>query len=208
MEHFTSFFLNLVDHAGYGGLFVVMVIGNMGVPIGAELIVPAAGALAATGHLSSLWLAAAVATLGEVVGGTILYGIGYAGGRPFVARYGRYFKLSEQKLDAFGAFYERHGSVVVFVCRFIPFVRGVSALPAGVSRMPKRYFIAYTAAGSAVFCFGLAWLGSIFGHHIAEITPQIHKISSLVVVAVIVAIVLVIAGATVLRARRRSAKPV
>jgi len=195
VEHFTSFFLNLVDHAGYGGLFVVMVIGNMGVPIGAELIVPAAGALAATGHLSSLWLAAAVATL-------------YAGGRPFVARYGRYFKLSEKKLDAFGAFYERHGSVVVFVCRFIPFVRGVSALPAGVSRMPKRYFIAYTAAGSAVFCFGLAWLGSIFGHHIDEITPQIHKISSFVVVAVIVAIVLVIVGATVLRARRRSAKPV
>lgn len=208
MEHFTNFFLNLVDHAGYGGLFVVMVIGNMGVPIGAEFIVPAAGALAATGHLSSLWLAAAVATLGEVVGGTILYGIGYAGGQPFVTRYGRYFKLNEKKLDAFGTFYERHGSVVVFVCRFIPFVRGVSALPAGVSRMPKRYFIAYTAAGSAVFCFGLAWLGSIFGHHIDEITPQIHKISFLVVVAIIVAIVLVIAGATVLRARRRSAKPV
>jgi len=208
MEHFTNFFLTLVDHAGYGGLFAVMVVGNMGVPIGAELVVPAAGALAATGHLSNLWLAATVATLGEVVGGTILYGIGYAGGRPFVARYGRYFKLSEKKLDAFGSFYERHGSVVVFVCRFIPFIRGVSALPAGVSRMPKRYFIAYTAAGSAVFCFGLAWLGSIFGHHIDEITPQIHKISFVVAVVIVVAIVLAIVGATLLRSRPRSAKPV
>lgn len=208
MPHFATFFLSLVDHAGYGGLFFVMTIGNMGVPIGAELIVPAAGALAATGHLSNLWLAATVATLGEVVGGSILYAIGYAGGRPFVTRYGRYFKLSEKKLDAFGDFYERHGSVVVFVCRFIPFVRGVSALPAGVSRMPKRYFLAYTAAGSAVFCFGLTWLGSIFGHHIDDITPQIHRISFLVAIAIIVAIIGAVVFATVARSRRRSAKTI
>ena len=97
-------------------------------------------------------------------------------------------KLDEKKLDAFHTFYERHGNGVVFVCRFLPFVRGVAALPAGVSRMQKRYFLAYTAAGSAVFCFGLAWLGSLFGHHINEITPQIHKLSFLVIGVVAVAI--------------------
>ena len=165
---------------------------------------PAAGALAATGHLSSVWLAALVATVGEVVGGSILYAVGYAGGRPFVARYGKMLKLSEKKLDAFHDFYERYGNVVVFVCRFLPFVRGVSALPAGVSRMQKRYFVAYTTAGSAVFCFGLAWIGSLFGRHLDEITALILMFSFLFIV-VLAAIVGAAIVAQVLRARSRSA---
>ncbi len=189
MEHFSALFLNIVDRTGYSGLFLVMAIGNLGIPVGTELIVPAAGALAATGHLSSVWLAATIATLGEVVGGTLLYAIGFAGGRPFVVRYGRYLKLSEKKLDAFHRFYERYGNVVVFVCRFIPLIRGIAALPAGVSRMQKRYFIGYTAAGSAIFCFGLAWIGSLFGKHLDAITPQIHKITLGVALALAVVIV-------------------
>jgi membrane protein DedA with SNARE-associated domain len=203
VEHFTQIFLDIIDEAGYPGLFLVMVLGNMGIPVGTELVVPAAGALAATGHLSSVWLAALVATVGEIVGGSILYAVGYAGGRPFVARYGKFLKLSEKKLDAFHDFYERHGNVVVFVCRFLPFVRGVSALPAGVSRMQKRYFVAYTAAGSAVFCFGLAWIGSLFGRHLDEITPQIHKFSFLFLALLGLAVVAAIVT-QVLRARSRS----
>jgi len=189
VEHFSALFLDIVDRTGYSGLFLVMAIGNLGIPVGTELIVPAAGALAATGHLSSVWLAATIATLGEVVGGTLLYAIGFAGGRPFVVRYGRYLKLSEKKLDAFHRFYERYGNVVVFVCRFIPLIRGIAALPAGVSRMQKRYFIGYTAAGSAIFCFGLAWIGSLFGKHLDAITPQIHKITLGVALALAVVIV-------------------
>jgi membrane protein DedA with SNARE-associated domain len=201
LEQFTHFFLHIVDKLGYPGLFLVMVLGNLGVPVGTELVVPAAGALAATGHLSSVWLAALVATLGEVVGGTILYTIGYAGGEPFVARFGRYIKVDEKKLAIFHGFYERHGNITVFVCRFLPLVRGIAALPAGVSRMPKRIFIAYTAAGSAVFCFGLAYIGSLFGRHFDEISPTIHRFSALLIGLVAAAILaFVIYG--IVRARR------
>ena len=70
MEHVSHFFFSIIDHAGYPGLFAVMVLANMGIPVGAEIVVPAAGALAATGHLSSAWLTALVATLGELVGGS------------------------------------------------------------------------------------------------------------------------------------------
>ena len=189
MEHLSHFFLALVDQYGYPGLFVVMVLGNCGMPVGAELVLPAAGALAATGHLSSWWLAAIVATVAEVVGNSILYAVGYYGGRPVVVRWGKFLKLNEAKLDAFHSFYERYGSIVVFVCRFIPLVRGVSGLPAGVSRMHKGHFLLYTALGSALFCFGLAWLGDELGNHFGEIAPQIRRYSleltaALIVVAV------------------------
>ncbi|MBD5654820.1 MAG: DedA family protein [Candidatus Eremiobacteraeota bacterium] len=206
MEHISHFFMSVIDRAGYPGLFFVMMLGNMGFPVGAELVVPAAGALAATGHLSNVWLAATVATAGEVVGGTILYAIGFAGGRPFVARYGKFLKLDEAKLDKFHNVYERYGNVVVFVCRFLPFVRGVSALPAGVARMQKRYFLAYTAAGSAIFCFLLAYLGSQFGRHFDEISPQIHK-GSTIAVAGLLLIAIAFVVVRVLLARRRTSQP-
>jgi len=170
-----------------------MVLGNIGIPVGTEIVVPVAGALAATGHLSSWPLAAAVATSGEVVGGLLFYYVGYYGGRPFVARWGKYLKLSEAKLDAFHGFYERHGNVVVFVCRFLPFVRGVSALPAGVSRMQKRYFLLYTALGSAIFCFGLTWLGNAFGNHIDTIKALMHRFSTTFIVLVVLAVVAFVA---------------
>ncbi len=203
MEHITHFFIGIIDQAGYPGLFLVMLIGNLGIPVGTEFVVPAAGAAAATGHLSNVWLAASVATLGEIIGGLILYSIGYAGGRPFVARWGKYLKLDEKKLDRFHEFYERYGNVVVFVCRFLPFVRGVSALPAGVSRMQKRYFLAYTAAGSAMFCFLLAWVGSEFGSHFDAIAPQIHRFSTVLVLLTAVVVVALVAQGIV-RARRSS----
>ncbi len=193
MEHLSHFFLNFVDQFGYAGLFVVMVLANLGIPVGAELVMPAAGALVATGHLSSLWLAAGIATVGELVGGSALYALGYYGGRPFVARYGKYLKLDAGKLDRFDAFYERYGNVIVLICRFVPFVRGIAGLPAGVSRMPKRWFLLYTAIGSAVFCVGLAYLGSLFARHIDTIMLQIHTYVRVAVAVVLVAIVAAIA---------------
>ncbi len=203
MEHVTHFFISLIDEAGYAGLFLVMVLGNIGVPVGTELVLLAAGAASATGHLSSVWLVGTVGTLGDLTGCLILYAVGYAGGRPFVARWGKYVKLDEKKLDRFHEFYERYGNVVVFVCRFLPFVRGVSALPAGVSRMQKRYFVTYTVAGSAIFCFFLAWLGNVFGAHFDEIAPQIHRFSTVFVLVVGVAVVAFVAQ-SVVRARRSS----
>ncbi len=207
MESVSHLVLHIVDKLGYLGLFLVMAVGNLGIPVGTELVVPAAGALAATGHLSSVWVAASVATLGEVCGGILLYAIGYAGGEPFVARFGKYVKLDAKKLAVFHGFYERHGNLTVFLCRFIPLVRGVAALPAGVSRMPKRIFIAYTAAGSAVFCFVLAYVGSLFGRHFDEIKPAIHHFSTLAII-VVVAIAGAVAIRQLVRARqaaRRSA---
>jgi membrane protein DedA with SNARE-associated domain len=166
-----------------------MALGNMGMPAGTEVIVPTAGALAEQGHFGSAFvpawiLVAATATAGEVAGGAILYAVGYYGGLPFVRRYGKYVMFREHELDRVHSFYERHGKLTVFWCRFVPFVRGVAAFPAGLSRMQKRFFITYTAIGSAIFCFGLAFLGDVAGKNIDSIVGYVHKFA-LVIVAVV-----------------------
>jgi membrane protein DedA with SNARE-associated domain len=208
MEHLTQTLHGLIVHYGYLGLFVVVVLGNLGVPAALEIVLTTAGALAGQGHLPSIgglpgWVVAAlVALVAELVGTSILYAIGYYGGLPFVHRYGRYVRFKEHEYERVHAYFSRYGGSTVFWCRFIPFVRGISSLPAGLSRMPKRYFLTYTALGSAVFCFGLAFLGNEAGRNLDTILASLHKASILVVLVVLV---LCIGGALFWRARRKKA---
>ena len=196
MEHLTHFSYIWSSRRGIPGLFLVMLLGNVGIPVGTELMVPAAGAFAGAGKvftsvgaLPGVWAVAAVATAGEIVGAGVLYWIGFYGGRPFVERWGKYIALSPHKLDLAHAFYERHGRKTVFLSRFIPVIRGIASLPAGISRMPKRYFFPYTAGGSAIFCLGLALLGNAFGRHLDQITPYVHKASLVGIVLLAAAVI-------------------
>jgi membrane protein DedA with SNARE-associated domain len=198
MEHLVHVVTGFIDRDGYAALFILMALGNLGIPVGTEIVMPVAGAFVAKGHLPSLWLTALVGLLGEVTGAGILYAIGYYGGRPFVARWGKYVGLSLHKLDIAHGFYERYGTKTVFICRFIPIIRGVASLPAGISQMRKRYFFAYTAAGSAFFCLGLAALGNALGNHLNEALPWIHLIGYTVLALAVVAIAVYL----ILRKRR------
>jgi membrane protein DedA with SNARE-associated domain len=197
MEHLTQIAHDLVVNLGYAGLFVVMFMGNLGAPAGTEIVMPTAGALAAQGHLPGLpgiptWIiVATVGTVAEVCGATTLYAIGYYGGEPLVERYGKYIGFKQSALAKVQSFYARYGKLTVFWCRFIPFVRGVASLPAGISRMQKRYFIPYTALGSLIFCFGLAYLGNAAGNNLDAILAGLHKAALAIV---IVTVVLVVAG--------------
>ncbi|MGH7715458.1 MAG: DedA family protein, partial [Vulcanimicrobiaceae bacterium] len=180
MEHYQSLILGLVHTYGYAGLFVVMVLGNMAIPVGAEVVLVVAGAAAGTGHLSSWVHVGVIATIGEIIGGIILYAIGYYGGEPVAHRFGG---RAEHELVRVHAFYEKYGARTVFICRFLPFIRGIASLPAGASRMPKRYFLTYHALGSAIFCFGLGYLGFAFGRHLDTILPALQGSARLIVVA-------------------------
>ena len=206
MEQLTAHLHQLVVHFGYAGLFLVMLLGNCAVPAGTEIVMPTAGALAAQGELPSLfalpgWIVAgAVGTLGEIVGGSIFYAVGYYGGVPVVEKYGRYVHFDHKKLMRVHAYYERFGTPTVFWCRFIPFVRGVSAFPAGLAQMQKRYFLTYTALGSAIFCFGLAFLGELAGRNIDTVTATLHKAG---LASVVVAVVIVVGAIVFMRARAK-----
>jgi len=199
MEHLSTVFHDLVVHFGYSGLFVVMFLGNMGAPAGTEFVMPTAGALASPGHLPSIWgvpgwvLVGLVGTVAEVCGATALYAVGYYGGVPVLERYGKYIGFKHSALLKVHGFYERFGTITVFWCRFIPLVRGVASFPAGISQMSLGHFIPYTAIGSLIFCFGLAYLGQMAGNNLDTILPALHKATlAIVIVAVVVIVALLI----------------
>ncbi len=192
MHAFTVFFLNLVDHAGYGGLFVAMTLANIGAPIGSEIVLPAAGALAATGHLSSVWLAIAVAVVAELLGQTIAYAVGRYGGRPFVNRYGRYVRFHEAEMEKVEGFFARYGRFAIFICRFIPVIRGIVGIPAGIAEMPLAAFYLWTFCGSLIFCGGLILAGNALGEHSHEVIGAVQKYALLIIALAVVAAVIFI----------------
>lgn len=190
MHAFSAYFLNLVDHFGYAGIYVVMTLANIGMPVGSEIVLPAAGALAATGHLSSAWIAIGAALAGELSGQSIGYAVGRYGGRPFVDRYGKYVRFHHAELDRVHGFFERYGSFAIFICRFVPFIRGIMGVPAGIAEMPLVPFYFWTFCGSLIFCAGFVLLGVNLGAHAAGVAETLRKYAILIAVAAVVAIAL------------------
>lgn len=175
MAHLQSAIIALVDHYGYAGLFVAMALGNIGAPVGAEVVMTVAGALVATGHLSSLWLAIAVGVVGELAGASVGYAAGKYGGRSLIDRYGKYVHLTHANLDRVHAFFEKYGSFSIFICRFIPVIRGIVSIPAGIAEMSLGPFYLWYAFGSLIFCGGLVLLGNAVGRDLNKLTPLLHK---------------------------------
>jgi membrane protein DedA with SNARE-associated domain len=202
VEHFQHAVIGLIDHYGYAGLFIALVLGNFGVPIGSEIVLPVAGALTATGHLGSLWLTVAVALAGELGGGSVGYAIGRFGGVPAIERYGKYIHFTHDRLMRLHGFFERWGTFAIFVCRFLPFIRGVSAIPAGIAEMNLALFYLWTFLGSLIFCSFLILLGRAFGPHLDVLIPLLHRGGYFVLG---VAVVAVIVGIVVMRLRARPA---
>ena len=200
MHAFTTFVFNLIDHIGYLGLFIAMVLGNIGAPVGSEVLLPAAGALVATGHLSNVWLTIVVAVAAELVGQSIGYAVGFYGGRPFVERYGKYVRFHEAEMVRVENFFARWGSFAIFICRFTPVIRGFVGVPAGIAEMPLQKFYLWTFLGSLGCCGGLILLGNALGSHFDQVTPLVHKFSF----AIFAVVLLGIAVAVWMSRRNRS----
>jgi membrane protein DedA with SNARE-associated domain len=204
MEHFQHAIVGLVDHYGYFGLFVALLLGNIGAPIGSELVLPAAGGLTATGHLSNIWLTCAISVAGELAGGTVGYAIGRFGGVPLLEKYGKYVHVTHDRLMVVHRFFDRWGTFAVFVCRFLPVIRGIVAFPAGIAEMNLAMFYVWTFAGSTIFCSLLIMLGYQAGGHLDVIAPLIKK-GGLILLGL--AVVAVAAIVVVMRRRRAAATP-
>lgn len=192
MHQFTVFFLNLLHHAGYGGLFVVMTLANIGAPIGSEVVLPAAGAMVAKGLLSNLWLAIAVAVLAELAGQSIGYAVGRFGGRPFVDRYGKYVRFHHAELERVENFFGRYGKFAIFICRFVPVIRGIVGIPAGIAQMPLGAFYFWTFCGSLIFCGGLILAGNALGGHSDAVIAAVQKYALLIIALAVVAAAIVV----------------
>jgi len=169
----------IIDFFGYTGIAVLMMFESMILPLPSELIMPFAGFLVAQEKMSFIWVIVA-STVGSLSGSMLSYWIGYYGGNAFVLKLGKYLLLDITDLEKTEKWFSKRGERTIFISRFIPVVRHLISIPAGIGRMNMRDFCLYTALGASMWNGSLTYLGYILGKNWDVIRHYSEKISILV----------------------------
>lgn len=179
-DHITAF----IDATGYISVYALMVLESMVFPIPSEAVMPFAGFLVVTGKFTLAGVIIA-STLGSITGSLLSYWMGAAGGEPFFRRFGKYFLLDMHELEATQRFFQKRGPAAVLISRFIPVVRHLISIPAGVGRMPLVPFCIYTIIGAGLWNTILAVAGIKLKQNWEELMHYSHTIDIGVLVALV-----------------------
>jgi membrane protein DedA with SNARE-associated domain len=145
---------------GYLGVLLLMAMESSILPVPSELVIPPAAYWAVQGkHGMSLMGVVLVGTLGSYLGAAIMYALSRWLGRPLVLKYGRFVRITPEKLERTERFLERYERGGIFFARLLPVVRHLIGIPAGVVRMPFLSYSLMTIVGSGLWCAVLAWFG-------------------------------------------------
>jgi len=154
---------HLIDSIGLAGVaLLTMSSGVIGIP-GTEPTMLFAGFAVFQGDLTLPGIIIA-GVIGDVAGASIAYGIGYFGQRELMEAHGSKLHVSSSGLDRAHRWFERYGSPVIFVSRFLPLIRAAFPYAAGVARMPYLRFVTMATLGSIIWIGGLGLLGREVGH--------------------------------------------
>jgi len=143
---------------------LLMALESMIAPVPSEVVMPPLGMVLhqrSGDHFDKMWFMWAVAatSAGSLIGSLISYYMGYFGGKPLVMRVGKYLLVNEHHLDLTTAWFKRWGSLTVFICRFVPVIRHLISIPAGIARMNLAKFCAYTVIGATMWNVFLMYVG-------------------------------------------------
>jgi len=186
-EMITLWAKDIINYLGYFGAAILMALESMIAPIPSEAVMPPIGALVREGKMV-WWIAMLVTSAGSLAGSLISYWLGYVGGKPLVMKVGRYLLVNEHHLDVTVKWFHRHGGATVFVSRFVPVVRHLISVPAGIGKMPLLPFMLYTVVGATLWNGLLMYAGYQWQEHIKEIEGYYKMLDKGVVVLGVVGI--------------------
>ncbi len=163
-----------VDTFTYLGIFALLVLGSLGVPIPEEMPIIAAAVLSHEG-IVRWWYAVPLCLLGVLSGDMVLYWVGrYWGAQVLQWRVVR-LVLSPVREQWLKAAYRRHALKTVVTARHVMGLRAAAFLTAGSANVPFWKFVA-ADAGAALFgvplVFGLAYC---FTDQIKAIMADVHR---------------------------------
>ena len=171
----------IIAATSYPGIFLLMVLESMVFPVPSEAVMPFAGFLIVDGQLSFFWVIIA-ATLGSIVGSLISYTMGYYGGKPFINKFGKYLLLDSRDLNVTEKFFTKYGSLTIFIGRFIPIIRHLISIPAGIGKMNLVKFSIYTIIGAAMWNSFLTYVGFKLKQNWDEVMTYSHTIDIVVLI--------------------------
>jgi membrane protein DedA with SNARE-associated domain len=181
-ESFVTFATHVVRDLGLPGVTLLVVISQLIVVPGTEVTMLFAGFNVDQGHLSLVGIIVA-GVIGDVLGASIAYAIGYFGLHEVLARRGP-LHIDDAKIERASRWFDRYGSPAVAVSRLIPVFRSAPPYAAGIVKMPFGRFVSMATLGSIVWMTGLGLLGKAVGSKWTQWKHHLDYIDYAVVVIV------------------------
>jgi len=186
----------LLDRYGYPAVFAAVFVEGVGVPAPGETLLIAGAIDAASGRLS-ITAILLLAVAGAVLGNSVGYLIGRAGGRPVL----RKLPISEDRLGRVETLFERYGAVFIVVARFVDGPRQLNGIMAGTLEMPWWRFSLWNLCGA------LLWVG-VWGLGVYALDRDLDPLLALVQrfepLAIALTVAALLAGLIYLWRRRRA----
>ncbi len=151
-----------ITQYGYGGLYVLLALGIVGVPVPDETLLTFTGFLVYRGQMHGA-VALATAWAGSVTGITLSYLLGHFLGGWLIHRYGWWVHLTPQRMERVHAWFEHHGKWTLLFGYYVPGFRHVTAYAAGMACMRYWVFGVFAYGGALIWASTFLLLGYLLG---------------------------------------------
>ena len=188
-----EFVISIMNQFGYFGIFFLIFIENIFPPIPSEVVLLFGGFMT-TYSKSNLFGMIIFSTLGSTVGAIVLYYIGKILNKERLkkivsGKIGKVLRLKASDIEKADKWFDTKGNKTVFFCRFIPVVRSLISIPAGMSEMIMSKFLIYTITGSLIWNTVLLFVGSKVGENWKKIEQVMSQYSHIILIILIIAFI-------------------
>ncbi len=184
-----------IEQYGYWGVFFLIALENIFPPIPSEVILTFGGYMTANTKLTVIGVIAA-STLGSQFGAVILYRLGtildVTKLEKVIERYGRILRLKKDDLYRADAWFDKYGIWTVFFCRFIPLIRSLISIPAGMAKMNFWLFLIFTTMGTILWNTLLINLGAGLGENWEMVVERMDQYSNYLIFTLTILLIFII----------------
>lgn len=175
---------------GYAAIFLLLMLGIVGLPVPDEALLTFVGYLSFKGELS-FGPSLGVAFLGSACGITLSYGLGRLVGLQIIEALAPALRLSQEDVTKAQRWVQRWGKYALLVAYFVPGVRHLAALITGSSNLPLGMFARFAYSGAFLWSATFIALGYGLGEEWSRFSPLVHN--TVVVIAIAVLLIAMVA---------------
>lgn len=188
--------MHIMEQFGYIGVFLLILLENVFPPIPSEVILTFGGFMVDQSPKLTFTGMLIASTLGAVIGAVVLYYLGNILGfhriEKVVDRYGYILRIDRTDLHKTNQWFNRYGYTAVFLCRFVPLIRSLISIPAGISKMNIIPFLIYTTIGTLIWNAVLIYLGMALGQNWEVVLHYFDMYSTVFYIVIVLAIIAII----------------
>lgn len=189
--------IGVINQYGYFGILALILVENLYPPIPSEVILTFGGFLTTITSMN-VWGVIFSSTIGSLLGAVVLYYIGRLLKPKTLeklvnGKWGKRLRLKPNDIDRATEWFSKRGKLTVFFCRFIPIVRSLISIPAGIAKMNIYSFLILTTIGTFIWNTVLVYLGAFAGGSWETIVRYLNEYSvAAIIIMAIIAVAFII----------------